>query len=456
MTVVHLRDVIPRGRLAAATRAQSESIGVILLTAVIVLLVGGFGMVYLGTIDGSGQGPLVDAEINATDEWLSITHGGGESVPYADLEVVIRSDGQSERHALNEWSEANDDTFGPSDRIRGEHARGSGQLTVLLVHTASNTVVEEAYLDARGEDDDDETDSVTANFTSSPTDPEPGEAVAFDASDSTGEGAITTYEWDWNGDGSVDDVRESATYTFENPGTYTVSLTVTDAEGNTDRRNQSIVVGSTPPTLDRTSLTDGDDDLVTTGDTVSVSATVTPGSSDIDTVTANASSFDAGDVTLTDGDVDGTYDATFAVGELAVDGDQNVTIEVRDAAGVTVSAETEDSITIDTTPPTINTFDVTDNSGSVWIFPYVNYDVEWSVTDEHLAMTTVFVNDTTATDNPQETHQGARGFETTGGFQDYDRTYRFKILTVDEAGNSQCALVVDQPNDGAPPSTEAC
>lgn len=180
-------------------RAQSESIGVILLTAVIVLLVGGFGVVYLGTLDGSGQGPLVDAEVNATTERVEITHGSGESVAIGELDVIVRVDGASERYSMAEENVRNgeDGRFDPGDRYRRNHGLGSGSLEVLLVHTASNDVLHHAYLDVG--DGRDDGPSTAAAFSYRPTDPEPGQTLTFDASTSTGEGGIDTYALDWDG-----------------------------------------------------------------------------------------------------------------------------------------------------------------------------------------------------------------------------------------------------------------
>lgn len=47
------------------------------------------------------------------------------------------------------------------------------------------------------------------------------------------EGQITTYEWDFDGDGEIDStLAEPDPYTYEQPGIYTASLTVTGAGGN--------------------------------------------------------------------------------------------------------------------------------------------------------------------------------------------------------------------------------
>lgn len=69
---------------------------------------------------------------------------------------------------------------------------------------------------------------------------------------STGD-AITEWAWDFNNDGSIDSTEQNPTYTYANPGTYAVSLTVTgtggsDAKVKADYIAVSEVVIPTPTT----------------------------------------------------------------------------------------------------------------------------------------------------------------------------------------------------------------
>jgi hypothetical protein len=72
-----------------------------------------------------------------------------------------------------------------------------------------------------------------------------GSAVTLDASGSTDNVGIASYEWDF-GDGATA-TGATATHTYTKPGTYTVTLTVRDAVGNTDTRQITVTVREAIP-----------------------------------------------------------------------------------------------------------------------------------------------------------------------------------------------------------------
>lgn len=81
----------------------------------------------------------------------------------------------------------------------------------------------------------------TAVFVYSPSNPEVGEDVYFNASESTDpDGTITSYQWDF-GDGSSGSGM-TVTHSYSDAGTYTVILTVTDDTGNQANVSKTVTV----------------------------------------------------------------------------------------------------------------------------------------------------------------------------------------------------------------------
>jgi len=81
-----------------------------------------------------------------------------------------------------------------------------------------------------------------------PTDPDTlGDApvtVAF-SDDSSGE--VTAWAWDFDGDGQIDSTEQNPSWAYEEPGHYTVTLTVGGPEGtDTTVRAEAVVVGPLP------------------------------------------------------------------------------------------------------------------------------------------------------------------------------------------------------------------
>ncbi|MBL8350364.1 MAG: PKD domain-containing protein [Burkholderiaceae bacterium] len=64
--------------------------------------------------------------------------------------------------------------------------------------------------------------------------------------------AINRFEWDFDGNGSidvVDTVGRDQTRTYSTPGTFAVSLKITDSQGRTDTRVKNVVIGNAPPSV---------------------------------------------------------------------------------------------------------------------------------------------------------------------------------------------------------------
>lgn len=83
-----------------------------------------------------------------------------------------------------------------------------------------------------------------ADFLWEPEQPVAGAPVRFDGTLSVDfDGEIVEYAWDFDGDGEVDSTQPVAEWTFPEPGTYPVSLTVVDNDGNQDTVVLEVDVG---------------------------------------------------------------------------------------------------------------------------------------------------------------------------------------------------------------------
>jgi PKD repeat protein len=81
--------------------------------------------------------------------------------------------------------------------------------------------------------------NIVPNFTITPATPEIGQTVLFDATASSGQ--IVEYSWNF-GDGGRGSSR-AAQHSYDEAGTFVVTLTVSDAFGRTRQTSQSLTVG---------------------------------------------------------------------------------------------------------------------------------------------------------------------------------------------------------------------
>jgi|GEM_PF-1579954 len=103
-----------------------------------------------------------------------------------------------------------------------------------------------------------------ADFTFEPTAPTAGQQVRFNANKTfDADGNVDTYQWDWDGDGTVDDVTTDPVinHTFDEAGNYYVDLQVADEEGAISNITRFIDVSGLVYNEDLS--TGSDDDTVT-------------------------------------------------------------------------------------------------------------------------------------------------------------------------------------------------
>jgi len=81
-----------------------------------------------------------------------------------------------------------------------------------------------------------------ADFSVAPSDPTVNETVTFDASSSFAEAEIQNYTWTFGDGTTINTTNATVNHTYETAGNYSVSLTVEDANGNTDTATQEVTV----------------------------------------------------------------------------------------------------------------------------------------------------------------------------------------------------------------------
>ncbi|HIH00935.1 TPA: PKD domain-containing protein, partial [Thermoplasmata archaeon] len=162
-----------------------------------------------------------------------------------------------------------------------------------------------------------------------------GSTVTLDGSLSSDNVAIVSYTWTFSDDGSQSLDGEEADYTFENVGSFAITLTVEDAAGNSDTDLVTVTVyDATDPVADA-----GPDQTVAVGTEVTLDGS---GSTDNDEIVSWVWTFEdyGDDQTLEGEEVDYTFED---VGTFVV------TLTVEDAAG----NSDEDTVTIRVSSPPV-------------------------------------------------------------------------------------------------------
>lgn len=129
-------------------RAQSETVGVLLLVAVVVILVLGAGAVVFSNWQSTtASGPQVNVQSTLTNSSLTLEHMGGDTLSSEDVLVVVRTDG--EEQTLTEFAnESNSDQFGPGTRWQYEgFGPFEGETTLRVFDESTNTLLYERTYD---------------------------------------------------------------------------------------------------------------------------------------------------------------------------------------------------------------------------------------------------------------------------------------------------------------------
>jgi PKD repeat protein len=169
-------------------------------------------------------------------EWISVPED-------ADVEFTVRNEGRRGTDGSDKQTNTTA-TFRTSithygDDPRIEKTNGSYDVTDTTTDVSENQTVSSGSTAPAVEQS--VVAAVTPNRTSVPV----TEGITFDASGSVGVNtSVTNYEWDFDGDGTVDvtTTGASTTHTYSDTGTYSATLTVVGEDGATDTTTVSVTV----------------------------------------------------------------------------------------------------------------------------------------------------------------------------------------------------------------------
>jgi PGF-pre-PGF domain-containing protein len=107
----------------------------------------------------------------------------------------------------------------------------------------------------------------SAAINATPSAAESGETVTLDASNSSDDGSIEEYRWDFNGNGSVDatTTEPTTTHAYASEGSYDATVTVVDAGLNEDTAQTTVTVDD-PSGIDDCTTIDQSGSYTLTGD----------------------------------------------------------------------------------------------------------------------------------------------------------------------------------------------
>lgn len=232
-----------------------------------------------GSIDASG--PVVTtsfAEVGTHEVSLHLTEQFGNETQVSTYVTITDTTPPDARISANETiisvgdtvefdgSDSTDNIDDPSELTYEWDLWGTGTIDAsgkTVTHTygqsaSENITIELTVTDSSGNVDTETLEIQIRNSIDPEADAGPdisgtvGETLTFDGSESRDIGEIDTYEWDF-GDGSIG-FGETPTYSYAEPGTYTVNLTVVDDAGNTNSSSTTATIHP-PPTINTSDAT---------------------------------------------------------------------------------------------------------------------------------------------------------------------------------------------------------
>jgi PKD repeat protein len=175
---------------------------------------------------------------------LTVQFTDNSTIPNSKMNSLLKSLLTNKKVSINNattwsWDFDNDGTVDATDQNPSHTYQTPEDFTVSLTvsdGTNSDTMIKTDFISAI---------QLTANFTATPVSGAPPLTVQFSDNSTALNTTITSWDWDFDNDGTVDATTQNPSYTYQNAGNYTVSLTVGDG-GNMDNETKIsyISVGS--------------------------------------------------------------------------------------------------------------------------------------------------------------------------------------------------------------------
>mgnify|MGYP006286399981 CR=1 FL=1 len=269
-------------------RAQTESLGSLLLVAVVVVSGATFGAYYVASTSGGGAGgsaggaggaagSAADITLSASEETLQLEHNGGPSFSVDDLRVTVRNDSGEFSYAFADGQIRGDANgqFDPGETWqRGWTQSPGASVTVAVVNTDSETLLlretttvgSAASAESRGGAEGTDTSEAVIDVDAGPQRTVSGESGSSVPLDGTVNSSASDLEYEWTvtdddglseeaigltGDTTTDPTFEIHENVTDRDHTLEVEFTASNATASgSDRTTVVIEEFNRPPVAD--------------------------------------------------------------------------------------------------------------------------------------------------------------------------------------------------------------